>query len=367
MAIIDVVKYEQKEGELVHRFPSCDLRWGTQLVVYPGQVAFFMKGGKLCDQFLEGTYTLHTNNVPLLNKLINIPFGGESPFQADVWFVNLLTKLDLKWGTETPIQLEDPKYKIIVPVRAYGQYGMRIHNAKQFVSRLVGNKISFDEYDFQSYFRGILLSQLTGIVSQKIINDEISILDINTKLYDISSFCESEIKPSFEQYGIEVVNFTIISINVPENDKSLDVIKNAKSYAARLQITGTENYKMERTFDVMDAAAKNESNGGNMMNAGIGLAAGMGFGNKMMDSIEVRSTTTTPPPLPSPSIYYLAINEKQMGPFSIEQIIEAIKSNPQIIDELCWKTGMKSWEPLRNFDEFQSLGVVPPPINNNQT
>lgn len=105
MAIIDIVKYEQQEGVIVHKFPSCDLRWGTQLVVYPGQIAFFVKGGKVCDKFTDGTYTLKTKNIPLLNKIINIPFGNDSPFQADVWFVNTLQRLSLKWGTETPINL----------------------------------------------------------------------------------------------------------------------------------------------------------------------------------------------------------------------------------------------------------------------
>ena len=86
MAIIDIVKYEQQEGVIVHKFLSCDLRWGSQLVVYPGQVAFFVKGGTVCDKFTDGTYTLKSNNIPLLNKIINLPFGGDSPFQADVWF-----------------------------------------------------------------------------------------------------------------------------------------------------------------------------------------------------------------------------------------------------------------------------------------
>ena len=126
MAIIDVVKYQFKEGEVVHRFLSEGLRWGTQVVVYPGQLAYFAKGGQICDEFKEGTYTLSTKNIPVLNHLVNLPFGGDSPFQADVWFVNLLSKLDYRWGTETPIQIEDPKYGIIVPVRAYGQYGFRI-------------------------------------------------------------------------------------------------------------------------------------------------------------------------------------------------------------------------------------------------
>ena len=72
MAIIDIVKYEQQEGVIVHKYPSCDLRWGSQLVVYPGQVAFFVKGGKVCDKFTDGTYMLKSNNIPLLNKIINL-------------------------------------------------------------------------------------------------------------------------------------------------------------------------------------------------------------------------------------------------------------------------------------------------------
>ena len=165
MAIIDVVKYEQQEGVIVHKFPSCDLRWGTQLVVYPGQVAFFAKGGKICDKFTEGTYTLKTNNIPLLNKIVNIPFGGDSPFQADVWFVSTISRLNLKWGTETPIQLEDPKFGIIVPVRAYGQYGFRVVDTDKFLGLLVGNMPIFDEIILQSYFRGLLLTKLTDIIT----------------------------------------------------------------------------------------------------------------------------------------------------------------------------------------------------------
>lgn len=359
MAIIDIVKYEQKEGELVHRFPSHDLRWGTQLVVYPGQVAFFMKGGKLCDSFSEGTYTLHTNNIPILNKLVNMPFGSDSPFQADVWFVNLLTKLDLRWGTENPIQLEDPKYNIIVPVRAYGQYGIKVSNPHSFVSQLVGNRSSFAESDLQSYFRGILLSKLTSIISKKIIKDEISVLDINAQLDSISQYCQQNVSPTFNDYGVEVVNFSIISISIPDNDESLEVIKRAKSFASRLNITGKENYQMERTFDVMDAAAKNESNGGNMLNAGIGLSAGMAFGSKMVGNTGLQAT---PPPIPTEPVYYMAVNGKQQGPYKFEQVRNAIAADSSLMNVLAWKAGLPNWMPLSSFEEFQQLGVVPPPI-----
>ena len=133
MALIDIIKCESDGNNFCQKFPSEDLRVGSQLVVYTSQTAFFVKGGKICDEFLAGTYTIKTSNIPLLNKIINIPFGGDSPFQAEVWFVNHISKLDIKWGTPQPIQIEEPRYNIIVPVRAFGQYGFRVANARKFL------------------------------------------------------------------------------------------------------------------------------------------------------------------------------------------------------------------------------------------
>lgn len=112
MAIIDVVKYQASSEDFVFKFPSEDLRFGTQLIVSISQVAFFVKGGQILDQFESGTYTLKSENIPLLNKIINLPFGSESSFKAEVWFINLISKMDVKWGTSTPIQIEDPKYGV---------------------------------------------------------------------------------------------------------------------------------------------------------------------------------------------------------------------------------------------------------------
>lgn len=361
MAIIDVVKYEQNDGEIVYRFPSAGLRWGTRLVVYPGQVAFFAKGGKICDEFKEGTYTLSTNNIPILNRIVNLPYGGESPFQADVWFVNLLTKLDFKWGTETPIQIEDPKYKIILPIRAYGQYGFRISNPRCFITKLSGNRSTFDNVTLQSYFRGILLGNLTNIISEKIISEEISFLEINSKLLDISHFAQERLHSMFELYGVDLVDFTIISINVPENDESLKVLKNAKSTQARLAVTGTETYKMERTYDVLDAAAKNESGAGNFLNAGVGLGAGAMLGNQLVSRTAVSVDSNVPPSLPT-SIYYLGVNNSTNGPYSKEEIQSFIDENRISATTLCWKKGMKEWAMLENFKEFSFDSSCPPPL-----
>lgn len=167
MAIIDVVKYDSNDEIFAWKFPSENLRLGSQLVVKTSQYAFFVKGGKVLDEFKEGTYTLKTGNIPLLHKIINIPFGGESPFQAEVWFINLISKLDNKWGTPTPIQLEDPKYNIVVPVRAFGQFGMSISDPKKFLQTLVGNMKDFSTEKVVEYFKGKIISSTTSAIGKK--------------------------------------------------------------------------------------------------------------------------------------------------------------------------------------------------------
>ena len=363
MAIIDIVKYEQREGVIVHKFPSCDLRWGSQLVVYPGQIAFFCKGGKLCDKFTEGTYTLKTWNIPLLNKLINIPFGSDSPFQADVWFVNTLQRLIMKWGTETPIQLEDPKYEIIVPIRAYGQYGFRVSDAELFLSNLVGNMPYFEEEQLQAYFRGLLLMKLTDIIAKKVINDRMPVLEIMSHLQEISSYSEDSLKPYFAAYGVELVLFNIISINIPENDASLNEIKKAKNLSARLKIAGKENYSLERSFDVMDKAAVNESGtGAAFINAGLGLGASLNIGKQIGETF-MPNDKIVPPPIIEES-YFLAVNGKQQGPYTRYQLYEAILHNSVTLGVLAWKKGMPTWQPLSIFQEFKNVSPedCPPPI-----
>ena len=363
MAIIDVVKCVMGPKQLVSKFPSNDLRLGTQLVVYPGQVAFFVKGGSIYDTFESGTYTLSTSNIPLLNSIINIPFGGDSPFQAEVWFVNTIVSLDFKWGTSTPLQIEDPKYEVIVPVRAYGQYGFKINNPRIFFESFVGNMSSFSAENLQKYFKGRIMSQLTNILSDKLVKDNLSILNINSHLDPISEFCKERIGPLFAKYGLNLQEFDVIAISVREDDPSFQKLKDAKDLAARLKITGRDIYQMERSFNVLDNAATSDSGMvGSMMGAGIGLGAGVNVGAQMGGII---NTNPQQPPQIQPQVqYYLAINGNQAGPYDINTIISAIQSGQISSETLAWKNGMTNWASIKTLPEFCNYFNCPPPINN---
>ena len=135
MALIDVIKYAGKRDVLAWRYPSQELRLGTQVIVNESQEAVFVKEGKILDILGPGRYTLSTENIPILAKLINLPFGGKTPFTAEIWYINKAYLLDVKWGTPTPMQLQDPKYKVFIPVRAFGQFGFQIKDSKQFLTK----------------------------------------------------------------------------------------------------------------------------------------------------------------------------------------------------------------------------------------
>ena len=120
MAIVEVVKYNGKPDVLAWKYPNEELGTWTQLIVNESQEAVLVKGGKVFDVFGSGRHTLETANIPILNKIINLPFGGRSPFTAEVWYINKGYNLDIKWGTPSPVQIQDPKYGIFVPVRANG-------------------------------------------------------------------------------------------------------------------------------------------------------------------------------------------------------------------------------------------------------
>ena len=363
MNAVDVVKWEVNPNELVHKFQSDGLRLGSQLVVYPSQTAFFVKGGKILDEFLCGTYTIKTENIPLLGKLINLPFGGDSPFQADVWFVNQIELLDCKWGTQAPMQIEDPKYEVIVPVRAFGQYGFKIVEPRVFLERLVGNMSSFATYKIVEYFRGVILSKLTAIVYEKLKTDDVSVLSINAKIEDLSDYARGKVSEVFSQYGMELQLFSIISIAVQENDPSFRRLKEAKDAAAKIKIIGRDDYRMTRSFDVLERAAENESG---MTGAAVGIGAGVGFGGAVgaMTAQMISTQAENIPPVPQIVEYYLAINGKQQGAFGAD-VIERKLGNGEITEStLIWRKGLKQWIKLSEIEDFQHLfdGSCPPPI-----
>lgn len=362
MALIDVVKCTIVDGELCRKYPKDNIKLGSQLVVYPSQTAFFVKGGSVCDEFSAGTYTITTANIPILGTVVNIPFGNESPFKAEVWFINLVSKLDLDWGTPRPIQIEDPKYRIIVPVRAYGQYGIKITNARLFLETLIGNMDSFSSSKVDHFFKGKMLSALNSILSKNIIEKKVSVLEINSMLDDLSAECEAKLNAIMSKYGITVVEFSIVSVNFPEDDESVVKLKEAKALAARINVTGKDVYQMERSFDVLEKAAGNTGGNGQFASMGVGIGAGLGIGNTIAGMTR-NIVSTNPPAIPSSTgkTYFVFVDGFQMGGQNVIDIANMVTEGKVNADTLVWTTGMPAWTKITEVKELAS--IVPPPIN----
>jgi len=282
MALIDVVKYQGPSDVLVWKHPPDDLSWGTQVIVHQSQEAIFFKGGQALDVLGPGTHTLQTANIPFLRRLIKVPFGGQTPFAAEIYFVNKATKLDVKWGTKSPIPILDPKYNIFLPVRAFGQFGIRVADARKFVVQLSGTMESFDVKTMTDYFRGVILTKAKDYIAETIIKKKINMLEITAYLEEISAELQKKIGKDFSVFGITLVNFYLNSVNVPEEDDTVKRLKKALSERAEIEILGDSNYKTKRTFDTMETAAGNEGGGmGGGMGLGMGLGAGAGMGGLM--------------------------------------------------------------------------------------
>lgn len=298
MALIDRIKFDgmlNGQDWLVYRYPGESFVTGTQLIVGEGQAAVFVKGGQALDYFTAGTYTLTTANIPLLQGIINLPFGGKTPFTAEVYFINKTSKLDIAWGTIDPIQLIDPKYNIKLRIRAFGQFGMKIDDYRVFLTELIGAMNPLEVVNYKkliSYFKGLLVMKTKSLIAQAIIKNKVSALEISASIDDISSFCKDEISEEFNRFGVKVVNFYVQSINFPDED--FEEINKILRDKASFDIIGDQRYVTKRSFDTIETAAGNEGGmAGTIAGAGAGLGVGLGIG-EMMRNVTAGLNTSVP-------------------------------------------------------------------------
>lgn len=313
MATIDRIKYDSPSDDvLVWKFPSENLRLGAQLIVNESQEALFVKGGELLDTFTAGTHTLTTGNVPFLRKLINFPFGGKTPFTAEVWYVNLTTKRDLKWGTKGPIQVIDPVYNYPVSIRAFGRWGIRVKDARSFLQQIVGSQTGAESSKVESYFAGCIVQRLSDQLARFFIEQKVSAFQVSAKLNELAEFTASAISPEFERFGIEIVNFDVERISIPEEEQA----KFQEILGKRMeieQISGAnvgQAYTTMRTFDTLEKAAENEGgSAGQLMGAGLGLGAGLGagvpIGQQVGEAMNVQPQQSPAPDSPMTKLHQL--------------------------------------------------------------
>ena len=378
---IDRISFNGEAEDIVWKFPYDNLSIGTQLIVNHSQEAIFLRGGAVCDIFGEGTHTLSTNNIPVLQKLINLPFGGRTPFTAEVYFVSKTVRRNLKFGTINAVPVRDPLYSIPIPVRAFGEYGIRVVDASMLLGELVGTLHTFDTESIIEQFKSVVLQQLNASFGQFVKQERISVVDLPAYSPQMAQYLQNCLKSEFARYGISLENFNLASINYDEGHPNVQKVLEAQANAAaeifeaqgRAQRRNIEQYTFqeERQFDVLETAAGNEGGSGQMMGAGMGLGMGVGiggaFGTQMGNIAGVMtsqqpSSAATPPPPPMPVTYHVLVNNVQQGPYDLPTLQQMAQNGTLTRDTYVWKNGMPQWTKAGDSTELQSLfSAVPPP------
>jgi len=364
--LIDRIKYNGEQDELVWKFPYENLSIGAQLIVNQSQEAIFVKGGAVADVFGPGTHTLSANNIPLLQKLINLPFGGNSPFTAEVWYINKTVKRNLNFGTQDAIDLLDPLYGVNIPVRCFGEYGVQVTDSSVFLQQMVGTLHLFTTKDIIEQFKALVVQKLRASISKFVILKEVTVVKINAYIDEIANYVRDAINEEFAQYGVRIASFNIISLNFDKKDPNVQKILDSQSEAAKRRMEGY-SYQQERQLDVMQTAAGNEGGAGQMMGAGMGLGMGFGvggaFGQQMgnMAGVMQQQQPVAPPPPPTAAVWFVLINNQQHQ-YDMNALGQYIQSGQITRDTLVWKAGMAQWAKACDCPELQNLfGTVPPP------
>lgn len=273
--LIEIIQWlDDSHDTLVWRFPvrGQEIKNGAKLVVREGQAAIFVNEGKLADVFEPGTYTLTTQNLPVLSTLKGWKYGFNSPFKAEVYFVNTTNFLDLQWGTASPIMVRDAEFGPL-RLRARGIYALKVTDPAVFMRKVAGTDGEFDIDEITGQLRRTLVSRFTSALGQA----NIPALDLAGNYDGIAEKLKPTLQEDFTELGLEVTKFLIESITLPKNvEKALDT-------RSEMGILGNmQQYAAYQAANAIPDAAKAPNS---MAGAGMGLAAGMMMGGQMANTM----------------------------------------------------------------------------------
>jgi membrane protease subunit (stomatin/prohibitin family) len=262
---LEVIEWFDDTGkEIAHRIPeegSGDIKYGAQLTVRESQAAIFFYEGKAYDAVGAGRYTLNTLNIPIITKLLSLPWGFTSPLRAEVYFINTKVFANLAWGTRDPVAFKDSTLGLI-RLRAFGMFNIRVIQPSLFINTLVGTKSSYGVADIEEYLGKIILSRFNDHLGDNLD----SLVNLPGRYDEISAGLSDLVEKDFLHFGIELSGLFITSITPPQE------VQQAIDDKSRLAMFDDLNKLLKmKTAMAMETAAKNPSQ------AGAGLGMGLGF------------------------------------------------------------------------------------------
>lgn len=275
MAILKNIEWtSQDQNTIVYKYPigtKDQVNKGSALTVRESQVAIFVYKGKLADVFLPGFYKLDTDNMPILTKLMSWAYGFQTPFKADIYFVNTKQFTNQKWGTSNPIIVRDNDYGA-VRVRAFGTYSFKIDDAYVFMNNICGTCSSFTTEEISGYLR----SMIVGCISDAVGESKISVLDLAGNMQELAKIVQDKISNDFKEIGLLFSKFNFESFSLPEElEKALDENSALSMYRKNIDV-----YQAKGQTDALKMASKNTGSVGNFMGVGIGMGLGGQMGQQ---------------------------------------------------------------------------------------
>lgn len=286
--LMEVLEFLDDSGNtMVARVPedgSCEVKWGAQLTVRESQAAVFFRDGRALDLFTPGRHILKSANLPAVGKWVtSFGYGPDSPFRAEVYFLNLKLFPNLKWGTPSAIAFRDSELKM-VRLRAHGIYSIQISDPLLFLNKVVGTEGLYFDETIANYLRNIIVSRTTSILGQELK----TVFDLPTQFNKLALLVRTSLIEDFKGLGLTLHDFFINAISLP--DEVQNVIDMRSAIAA---LGNLDEFMKFKAAMALDTAAENQ---GSAAGTAVGMGAGMGLGAMLPQYLQqaLAQSATTP-------------------------------------------------------------------------
>lgn len=283
--LIDVIEWTNSDRDtMVYKYDmhGKEIMMGAQLTVREGQTAIFVNEGQLADVFQPGRYELQTSNMPIMTALQSWKFGFNSPFKADVYFVNMTQFLDRKWGTANPVMMRDTEFGMI-RLRAFGIYSFRVTDPATFLKEVFGTASLYSTDGVEGQIKRTLVSGLSDAIAES----KIPALDLAANYDELGNYALQAINPKLAGLGLQLVSFVIENISLPEE------VEKAMDRRTSMGVVGDlHRYTQYQAAEAMREAANNP---GGTAGAGVGMGAGMAMGQMFAQAMGQQQTAAAQP------------------------------------------------------------------------
>jgi membrane protease subunit (stomatin/prohibitin family) len=365
---IDIIEWtDNSQDTLVYRFErhGNEIKNGAKLTVRETQTAIFVNEGTMQDKnsdgvadvFTPGMYTLETKNLPILTTLKGWKYGFNSPFKAEVYFVNTKQFINQGWGTKHEFTIVDSQLKKPIRLKAFGTYAFKIKDPVKLIKAVIGTDGKYNVDEISDQLRNIITVRFTDTCA----SSGIPIFNLAANFNELSDEVVKNVNADFDELGLAVTKLFVENISFPPEIEA--AIDKSGSIGIIGDLNAFNQYQMGTS---MEKAAENPNGSAS---GGIGVGMGFMMSNNMMNNNQQnqnnnqQNNNNMPPPPPPVLTFYVAAAGQQTGPFDIATLTTMLKAGTFNKESQVWKQGMTAWTAAGQVPDLaQVFNSVPPPI-----